>query len=72
MREKPAAEEAEGPVIEPRYLWGLSKSVESGVSLVVKVTGLAEPETIEREQHLDGFRWRSIDEVRRVILLIRR
>ena len=64
MKEKPAAEEADGPIMELRYLWSLSKRVESGKSLVVKETALAEPETMEREQHLVGLRQRSMDEAR--------
>ena len=70
--EKPAVEEADGAIMEPRYLWGLSKRVESGTSLVVKETGLAEPETMEREQNLVGLRQRGMDKVRREILLSRR
>ena len=52
----------------PRYLWGLPKRVESETSLGVKETGLADPETMKREQHLVGLIQRSTDEVTREIL----
>ena len=64
-KEKPAEEEAEGPITDPRHLWGLSKRVERGLfSTEKKGIGFAEPETMEREQHLGGLSFRSIDEVR--------
>ena len=63
-KEKPAEEEAEGPITDPRYLWGLSKRVERGLLSTEKGIGFAEPETMEREQHLAGLSFRSIDEVR--------
>ena len=71
-KEKPAEEEAEGPITHPRYLWGLSKRVERVVWSTVKGIGLAEPETMDREQHLAGLSLRSIDEVRLVSLWISR
>ena len=61
-KEKPAAEEAEGLITDPRYLWGLSKRVESGVSSTENGIGLAEPETMDKEQHL-GLSFKSIDDV---------
>ena len=63
-KEKPAEEEAEWPITEPRYLWGLSKRVERGLLSTEKGIGFADPETMEREQHLAGLSFRSIDEVR--------
>ena len=62
--------EGEGPITEPRYLWGLSKKVERVVSSTEKGIGLAELETMEREHHLAGLSFRSIDEVRLASLLI--
>ena len=61
-KEKPAEEEAEGRITDPRYLWGLSKRVEGCCRQ--KGTGFAEPETMEREQHLAGLNFRIIDELR--------
>ena len=40
---------------EPRYLCALSKSVEMLRSESVNGMFLGEPETMEREEHLDGF-----------------
>ena len=40
-KEKPDREEGEGPITEPRYLWGLSKRVERVVSSTEKGIGLA-------------------------------
>ena len=51
---------------------GLSNNVEIGVSEIVKGIGLAEPETIEREEHLDGFSFRFIEAVRAFRRVIRR
>ena len=45
-------------------LFGLSNNVEIGVSEIVKGISLAEPETIEREEHLDGSIFRFIEAVR--------
>ena len=45
----------------PRILCGLTNNVEIilvGVPEIVKEVGLAEPETMEREEHLDGFSFR--------------
>ena len=58
---KPTVEEADHGA---EIFVGLVKKVESWTSLVVKETGLAEPETMEREQHLVGLRQRSMDEAR--------
>ena len=69
-KKKPAEEEGKGPITKPRYLWGLSKRVERVVSSTEKGIGLAEPETMQREQHLAGLSLRSIDEVRLASLLI--
>ena len=44
---KPAEQEAEGPIIEPRYSWGLQKKVERVVSSTDKGMGSAQPETME-------------------------
>ena len=70
--EKPAAEEAEGLITDPMYLWGLSKRVESGVSSTENGIGVAEPETMDKEQHLAGLSFKSIDDVRLDSLWIRR
>ena len=59
-------------MVEPRYSCGLSNNVEIGVSGIVKRIGLAEPETIEREDHLDGFSFRFIEVVRAFRRVIRR
>ena len=59
-------------MVEPRYLCGLSNNVEIGVSETAKGIGLAEPETIEREEHLDGFSFRFIEAVRAFRRVIRR
>ena len=40
-------------MVKPRYLCGLSKNVEIGVSDIVKGIVLAKPEPIEREEHLN-------------------
>ena len=69
-KEKPAEEEGEGPITEPRYLWGLLKRVERVVLCTEKGISLAEPETMETEQHSAGLSFRSIDEVRLASLLI--
>ena len=58
-KEEAAAEEAEGLITDPRYLWGLSKRVESGVSSTEKGIGLAEPETMDKEQHLADLSFKS-------------
>ena len=42
-------------MVEPKYLCGLSNNYKIGVSGIVKRIGLAETETIEREEHLDDF-----------------
>ena len=44
-KEKPAEEEAEGPITDPRYLWGLSKRDERGLLSTEKGMGFAKPET---------------------------
>ena len=48
-------------MVEPRCLCGLSNNFENGVSEIVKGIGLAEPETIEREEYFDGFSFRFIE-----------
>ena len=50
----------------------LSSNVEIGESETVKRIGLAEPETLEREEHLDGFSFRFIGAVRALRRVIRR
>ena len=49
----------------------MSKRVERVVLSTEKGIGLAEPKAMEREQHLAGLSFRSIDEVRLASLLIR-
>ena len=57
---------------EPRYLCGLSKSVEMVRSESVNGMFLREQETMEREEHLDGFSFRFMEFVRMVGLFLRR
>ena len=66
-KSKPADEEAEGPMTEPRYSWGLRRRVEMLLSEIEKDIGLGKPELIDREAHFEGFRLRSIEETRRQI-----
>ena len=46
-KSKPADEEAEGPMTEPRYFWGMRKRVGILLSEMEKDIGLSEPETID-------------------------
>ena len=57
---------------EPRYFYGLSKSVEMVRSESVNGMFLGEPETMEREEPLDGFSFRFMEFVRMVGLFLRR
>ena len=57
---------------EPKYLCGLSKSVEMVISESVNGMFLGEPETMGREEHLNGFSFRFMEFVRMVSLFVRR
>ena len=59
-------------MVAPRYFCVLSNNVEIGVSEIVNGVGLAEPETIERREHFNGFSFRFIEAVRAFRRVIKR
>ena len=72
MKREPVLEEVAGLMTEPRYLKSFSNRVDISRSDTVKGMGSAEPEIIEREEHLVGLSFRFIVEARSVRRFIRR